>query len=113
MESGQPHAALDNCVALAGRRARYSRHASLLCCCRRFLHVGYFHGGGPVINRTYDIDTGVFVGIMRPGVEVNNIIGDIDAVSVMRALQRKDGEQIVLQEDDRYGKIVMFRWKPD
>ncbi|HYG36494.1 MAG TPA: hypothetical protein VEC99_16995 [Clostridia bacterium] len=39
-------------------------------------------------------------------------MGDINAVSAIRAYQRKGGEQILLQEDDRYGKIVMFRWKP-
>ena len=78
-----------------------------------FMHVGYFHRGGPVVNRVYNIHTGALVGEMRPGPEVNGVIGDIDAVSVIRAMQRKDGEQIILQEDDRYGKIVMFRWKPE
>ncbi len=77
-----------------------------------FIHVGYFHRGGPVVNRIYNAHTGELVGEMRPGPEVNGVIGDIDAVSAIRAMQRKNGEQIILQEDDRYGKVVMFRWRP-
>ncbi len=78
-----------------------------------YIHVGYFHRGGPVVNRVYTASAGELVGEMRPGPEVNRVIGDIDAVSAIRAFQRKDGEQVILQEDDRYGKIVMFRWKPN
>ena len=78
-----------------------------------YIHVGFFHRGGPVVNRVYNARTGALAGEIRPGPEINRVIGDIDVVSGIRAFQKADGEQIILQEDDRYGKIVMFRWKPD
>jgi len=92
-EEGRPYAT-PHSISVAGDR----------------LFVGYFHRGGPVIDRVYDALTGKLVGEIKPGAEVGGVIGDIDAVQAIRAVRRKDGTYLILQEDDRYGKVVLFRW---
>lgn len=77
-----------------------------------YLFVGYFHRGGPVVDKVYNAQTGQFVGDLRPGPEVGGVIGDIDTVQGIRAFRRSTGEYLIFQEDDRLGKVVLFRWTP-
>ena len=55
---------------------------------------------------------GKLVGHMRPGPEVQIGPAQIDIAWGMRAFRRADGEYLVFVEDDWFGKVLMYRWRP-
>ncbi len=55
---------------------------------------------------------GKVVGRFVPGPEINNTAGDADVLYAINAIKRSTGEYIVFLEDDRYVKIVLYRWIP-
>ncbi len=61
----------------------------------------------------YTKDTGELVGTMQPG----GNIGDRAMMDIkgggLNARRRRNGEYIIFQEDDAYGKIIMYRWCPE
>ncbi|HEY1997645.1 hypothetical protein [Paraburkholderia sp.] len=59
-----------------------------------------------------DKDTGVEVGVIRPGPEVGRTSGWVDVPNGVSAYRRSDGEYLVFVEEDARGKVMMYRWKP-
>jgi hypothetical protein len=59
-----------------------------------------------------DKDTGVEVGVIRPGPEVGRTSGWVDVPNGVSAYRRSDGEYLVFVEEDARGKVIMYRWKP-
>ena len=55
---------------------------------------------------------GSLVGQMRPGPEVQIGPAQIDIAWGMRAFRRDSGEYLVFVEDDWFGKVLMYRWRP-
>ncbi|HZZ09555.1 MAG TPA: hypothetical protein VFE79_02590 [Paraburkholderia sp.] len=60
----------------------------------------------------YDARTGQAVGYMTPGASVGNTSGWVDVYLGISAVQRENGEYVVLLEDDARAKILMYRWTP-
>jgi hypothetical protein len=60
----------------------------------------------------YDARSGQLVGYMTAGAAVGNTSGWVDVYLGISAVQRKNGEYVVLLEDDARAKILMYRWKP-
>ncbi|MET3230997.1 UNVERIFIED_ORG: hypothetical protein ABIC54_003193 [Burkholderia sp. 1263] len=60
----------------------------------------------------YDARTGQAVGYMTPGASVGNTSGWVDVYLGISAVQRGNGEYVVLLEDDARAKILMYRWTP-
>lgn len=74
-----------------------------------YLFVGYAKAEQVVV---FDIATGVQVGALTPGAEINYEHGDLDIPYGIQAVRRANGEYLVFHEDDRYAKIVVYRWLP-
>jgi hypothetical protein len=60
----------------------------------------------------YDARSGHAVGYMTPGASVGNTSGWVDVYLGISAVQRANGEYVVLLEDDARAKILMYRWTP-
>ena len=60
----------------------------------------------------YDARSGAAVGYMTPGASVGNTSGWVDVYLGISAVQRDNGEYVVLLEDDARAKILMYRWTP-
>lgn len=87
------------CVALAGD----------------YLFVGMVKPDGPGLNyiHIYATATGEYVGSLLPQKEaVGEGVGWIDMVIGVQAHRRKNGEYLVLVEDDWRGKNLLYRWQP-
>jgi hypothetical protein len=56
--------------------------------------------------------TGKFVGMLTSGPEVGLYGGWEDRVGSVQATERKDGEYLILVEDDEHARNLLFRWKP-
>jgi hypothetical protein len=62
------------------------------------------------IFRTSD---GQYVGSLQPGPEVGGNAGWQDMPYAVQALKRKNGEYLVLVEEDWRGKNLLYRWRPN
>jgi hypothetical protein len=60
----------------------------------------------------YDARNGSAVGYMTPGASVGGTSGWVDVYLGISAVQRDNGEYVVLLEDDARAKILMYRWTP-
>ncbi|MCC8393845.1 hypothetical protein LJ656_14705 [Paraburkholderia sp. MMS20-SJTR3] len=60
----------------------------------------------------YDARNGSAVGYMTPGASVGGTSGWVDVYLGISAVQRDNGEYVVLVEDDARAKILMYRWTP-
>ncbi|MBA3705637.1 MAG: T9SS type A sorting domain-containing protein [Bacteroidetes bacterium] len=60
----------------------------------------------------YNNSAGNLTGIMLPGPEVNNKTGWVDVPFGTRAFKRSNGEYVILNEEDLFGKVIMYRWCP-
>jgi hypothetical protein len=60
----------------------------------------------------YDARTGQEVGYMTPGASVGGTSGWVDVYLGISAVERDNGEYVVLVEDDARAKILMYRWTP-
>ena len=56
---------------------------------------------------------GKYVGSLAPGPEVGGAAGWEDMPYSVQALERKDGEYLILVEEDWRGKNLLYRWRPD
>jgi hypothetical protein len=56
--------------------------------------------------------TGQFVGMLTAGPEVGISGGWEDMVGSIKATKRKNGEYLVLVEDDAHARNLLFRWTP-
>jgi len=63
------------------------------------------------VVKILDARTGVVLGEMKPGAEVGGRIGWVDIPYGITAHQRKDGEYLVLVEDNYKSKNLMFRFR--
>jgi hypothetical protein len=54
-----------------------------------------------------------YVGSLAPGAEVGGNAGWQDMPYAVQALKRKDGEYLILVEEDWRGKNLLYRWRPD
>ncbi|MGV2292818.1 hypothetical protein AAHK20_29205 [Trinickia sp. YCB016] len=60
----------------------------------------------------YDTRNGQQVGYMTPGASVGGTSGWVDVTLGISAIERSNGEYVVLVEDDARAKILMYRWTP-
>ena len=58
----------------------------------------------------YNNSNANFVGTITPGPEVNSKSGWVDIPYGTRAFKRSTGEYIILDEEDLFGKVIMYRW---
>ncbi|GAB4458147.1 MAG: hypothetical protein OHK0029_19000 [Armatimonadaceae bacterium] len=66
---------------------------------KQFVHVLRLSDGG-------------FVGTFIPGKETGESHGWLDMPYSMQAMRRKNGEYLILVEEDFRGKNLLYRWKP-
>jgi hypothetical protein len=60
----------------------------------------------------FGLSDGRYVGTLSPGPEVGGNAGWPDMAYTIQALRRKDGEYLVLVEEDFRGKNLLYRWRP-
>jgi len=60
----------------------------------------------------YRLADGSYVGRMFAGPEVGGSSGCIDISNPIGAVRRADGTYLVFVEDDEYGKVLCYVWKP-
>jgi hypothetical protein len=53
------------------------------------------------------------LGAFAPGPEVGGTAGWLDMPYSTQALRRKNGEYLILVEEDARGKNLLYRWRPD
>ncbi|MBQ7029851.1 MAG: hypothetical protein IJN32_06370, partial [Thermoguttaceae bacterium] len=65
-------------------------------------------------QRTYALDaaTGQVLGAFVPGGEVGEGAGWQDMPYSVAALKRKNGDYLILVEEDWRGKNILYRWTP-
>lgn len=68
----------------------------------------------PHYNQVFSAKTGLYVGTFFPGKDVGRApnVGNTDMWQSNRAYKRKNGEYVLLQEEDFQAKILMYRWTP-
>lgn len=60
----------------------------------------------------YRLADAKFVGSLWPGESVGGQAGWLDMPYAVQAMRRKDGEYILLVEEDFRGKNLLYRWRP-
>jgi hypothetical protein len=68
---------------------------------------------GKVYTHVLKVADGTYVGSLAPGPEVGGKAGWQDMPYSIQALRRKDGEYLILVEEDFRGKNLLYRWRPD
>lgn len=68
--------------------------------------------GIPAMVSVLDLTSGTLVGTMQPGPAVGGKSGWVDQSHGLRAMQRADGEYLILVEEDARGKNLLYRWTP-
>jgi hypothetical protein len=68
-------------------------------------------GSVPRVN-ILNANTGKFVGELTSGPEIGLYGGWEDRVGSVQATERKNGEYLILVEDDEHARNLLFRWKP-
>jgi hypothetical protein len=81
-----------------------------------YLFIGMLHDAGglgsiPRVN-ILNANTGKFVGMLTSGPEVGLYGGWEDRVGSLQATERKNGEYLILVEEDEHARNLLFRWKP-
>jgi hypothetical protein len=59
------------------------------------------------------VSDGRYVGSLSPGPEVGGSAGWQDMPYAIQAMRRRDGEYLVLVEEDWRGKNLLYRWRPE
>jgi hypothetical protein len=78
-----------------------------------YLFVSFHHRGGNVACHVHDIGDGKLIGALVPeGLGGVNKVGDSDVPYAIRAFRRANGEYLVLLEENRNAKNILFRWRP-
>lgn len=60
----------------------------------------------------YDRHNGRFVGRLQPGESVHGQSGWCDFNYAINAIRQADGSYLILHEENAFGKILCYRWKP-
>jgi hypothetical protein len=60
----------------------------------------------------YNASTGALITQFYPGPEVCGSQGWVDGNSNIHIYQRANGEYIIMEEDDGYCKVLIYRWNP-
>jgi hypothetical protein len=68
--------------------------------------------GGKQYTHVLGAADGKYVGSFAPGPEVGGNAGWQDMPYAVQALKRKDGEYLILVEEDWRGKNLVYRWRP-
>jgi hypothetical protein len=68
--------------------------------------------GVSALVSVFRAEDGAFVGTMFPGDTVGGFSGWVDIFQGIAALRRKDGEYLVLVEENFRGKNILYRWRP-
>jgi hypothetical protein len=68
---------------------------------------------GKQYTHVLGVADGRYVGSLAPGPEVGGNAGWQDMPFAIQALRRKNGEYLVLVEEDWRGKNLLYRWRPD
>lgn len=68
--------------------------------------------GGKQYTHILRTSNGRYVGSLEPGPEVGGNAGWQDMPYAVQALKRKDGEYLILVEEDWRGKNLLYRWRP-
>jgi hypothetical protein len=58
------------------------------------------------------LSDGQYIGSLSPGTEVGGQAGWQDMPYSIQALKRKNGEYLILVEEDFRGKNLLYRWRP-
>ena len=69
-------------------------------------------GGIPALISVFNLADGKLAGRIWPGKEVGGFCGWVDITHGINAHQRRDGEYLILLEDDFRGKNILYRWTP-
>ncbi len=89
--------------------AKGNRIAKAMSIAGDYVFVNYFGVENIVV---IDNRTGTIVGRMIPTAVINNEHGDADFPWAVKAIKRPNGQYIIFVEDDRYAKVVIYRWTP-
>jgi hypothetical protein len=68
--------------------------------------------GGKILVHVLALADGRHVGTLVPGPSTGEAWGWLDMPYAVQALKRKNGEYLVLVEEDHRGKNLLYRWKP-
>jgi hypothetical protein len=68
--------------------------------------------GRPAVISVLGANDGASVGQMWPGIAVGYLSGWVDISHALGAVRRKDGEYLILVEEDFRGKSILYRWRP-
>ncbi len=114
--AGNPHVRWTNSALPAGPnglgpgKPLPAKEASLA---GNYLFLGMVRNEGNEVRiNILDADTGQFVGTLMAGPEVGGVGGWEDAIGSVQATRRRDGEYLILVEEDWRAKNLLFRWKP-
>lgn len=69
--------------------------------------------GKSALVTVFRVKDGQRVGVMYPGPEVGGNCGWVDIPYGIQAMQRADGEYLVLVEEDWRAKMLLYRWRPE
>ncbi len=61
----------------------------------------------------YDADTGAFVQYLYPGEEVHHESGALDLPYAINGMRREDGSYLIIVEENRYGKNLVYEFVPE
>jgi hypothetical protein len=77
----------------------------------KFIYVDF---NTPHYTVIYNAQNGEYVGEFTPGANVGGLpnVGNDDEWQSTRAFRRKNGEEILLHEEDYQAKQLMYRWTP-
>ncbi len=78
-----------------------------------YLFVSFHHRGGNVACHVHGISDGKLIGALVPeGLGGVNKVGDSDVPYAIRASRRANSESLVLLEENRNARNILFRWRP-
>jgi len=81
--------------------------------CGDYLFVGMVKpDGGKVYTHVLRLSDGQYVGSLAPGPEVGEGVGWQDMPYATSVLKRRNGEYLILVEEDWRSKNLLYRWRP-
>ena len=82
--------------------------------CGDYLFVGMVKPdtGDHVYTHILRLSDGQYVGSLAPGPEVGGGVGWEDMPYALSVLKRRDGEYLILEEEDWRSKNLLYRWRP-
>ncbi|OCX72940.1 hypothetical protein A6M27_05480 [Acidithiobacillus thiooxidans] len=68
--------------------------------------------GKDAVVTIFRLDNGAKVGNISPGAAVGNQSGWADMIHAVHALRRKNGQYLIMVEEDARGKNIVYQWTP-